>query len=115
MLCFSRCFLFNVETVRHFNTVNTLDTVEPGYTWTRHVSTNTLDMVEPGYKRTQRVSTNTLDTVKSGICRPNKCPEPVQSRTGSCLRQQGDFLAKRPLKKHLYQHGHTLEEMESIP
>ena len=38
-LCFSRCFLFNIRTVRHFNTANTLDTVESEYLRTWHIST----------------------------------------------------------------------------
>ena len=36
---FSSCFLFNVGIVPHFNTVDTLDTVESRYSWTRRMST----------------------------------------------------------------------------
>ena len=33
-LCFSSSFLLNVVIIRHFNTVNTLDMVESGYSQT---------------------------------------------------------------------------------
>ena len=34
ILCFSSSFLLNVVIIRHFNTVNTLDMVESGYSRT---------------------------------------------------------------------------------
>ena len=38
ILRFSSSFLFKIGIVRHFNTVNTSDMVESGYTWIRRVS-----------------------------------------------------------------------------
>ena len=47
ILRFSSSFLFKIGIVRHFNTVNTSDMVESGYTRIRRiVFVNTLDTVE---------------------------------------------------------------------
>ena len=59
-LCFSSCFLFNIETV-HYYTVNTLDMIHLGHTQTWHISTNTLDTVDPGHMQTRQVSSLYLE------------------------------------------------------
>ena len=56
ILRFSSSFLLNVGIVWYFNTVNTSDTVESGYTRIRHVSINTSDTVESRHIQTRHVS-----------------------------------------------------------
>ena len=53
---FSSSFLLNIGIVRYFNTVNTSDTVESGYTRIQHVSINTSDTVESRHTQTRHVS-----------------------------------------------------------